>query len=494
MKIPVKVWIIVALITVARAFYSFNISLVPDEAYYWDWTRFLSTGFFDHPPMVALIARFFALFTGGTVITVKLVPLLANLGVTVFMLLLAKEYCRKTSSFYLALAVLNGTLLFGVVLLLLTPDAPQMLFWSAGLYVGYIVFFKKSKIAWLILGVICGLGLLSKYIFILFIGSLFLFMLFDRAARKFFTTPYPYLSLLIAFLVFLPNILWNASHGYVSYLFQIEHGLGSQSWPGFKYFWEYIGGQTGLLSPILWFMMVYIAIITVVKQRNTSRMLFLLSFFIVPVLFFTYSSISKKVEANWAAPAYLAGTLLLLIWWEALTAEQVWARRITIIAVVISLVLTFVVYVHIICPFVPLKPNRDTTAQMRGWEEFGKRVGDVRKRIDPTGKRMLSANRYQLAAIMAFHVPGQPRTRALNLCSRLNHYSLLSLPETDQEIPLLFVNPGLPDNLSQCIQDNIDSLIAVDTIAIKKYKTEEAYTIYTGRISRETLFKKTRIE
>jgi len=33
------------------------IPLLPDETYYWEWSRHIAAGYFDHPPAVALLIR-----------------------------------------------------------------------------------------------------------------------------------------------------------------------------------------------------------------------------------------------------------------------------------------------------------------------------------------------------------------------------------------------------------------------------------------------------
>ena len=42
------------LLTALRLWVAAAVPMVPDEAYYWVWSRALSAGYLDHPPMVAL--------------------------------------------------------------------------------------------------------------------------------------------------------------------------------------------------------------------------------------------------------------------------------------------------------------------------------------------------------------------------------------------------------------------------------------------------------
>src|SRR5271154_2747295 len=50
-----------------------------DEAYYWMWSKHLAGGYYDHPPMVALVIRAGALIAGDTELGVRLVSILLAL-------------------------------------------------------------------------------------------------------------------------------------------------------------------------------------------------------------------------------------------------------------------------------------------------------------------------------------------------------------------------------------------------------------------------------
>src|SRR5436305_14742092 len=50
-----------------------------DEAYYWTWSKHLAFGYYDHPPMVALLIRLGTLIAGDTELGVRLVSILLAL-------------------------------------------------------------------------------------------------------------------------------------------------------------------------------------------------------------------------------------------------------------------------------------------------------------------------------------------------------------------------------------------------------------------------------
>src|ERR1700704_6862612 len=50
-----------------------------DEAYYWMWSKSLAGGYYDHPPMVAIVIRLGTLIAGDTEFGVRLISILLAL-------------------------------------------------------------------------------------------------------------------------------------------------------------------------------------------------------------------------------------------------------------------------------------------------------------------------------------------------------------------------------------------------------------------------------
>src|ERR1700760_3617062 len=50
-----------------------------DEAYYWMWSQHLAGGYYDHPPMVAVVIRLGTMIAGDTEFGVRLVSILLGL-------------------------------------------------------------------------------------------------------------------------------------------------------------------------------------------------------------------------------------------------------------------------------------------------------------------------------------------------------------------------------------------------------------------------------
>src|SRR4051812_10224562 len=118
---------IVAAATFIRLLLALVIPLFPDETYYWDWSRHLAGGYFDHPPMIALLIRAgqIAELLGRWPLSVRLFPVLAggiaSLATVGIAWRLGGGRAARTTAIIFALMPLAAT---GLVLA--TPDAPLL--------------------------------------------------------------------------------------------------------------------------------------------------------------------------------------------------------------------------------------------------------------------------------------------------------------------------------------------------------------------------------
>src|SRR5258708_2581756 len=97
-----------------------------DEAYYWMWSKNLAGGYYDHPPMVALVIRLGTLIAGDTELGVRLVSILLALPMSwaVYQTAAILFGGRRLAS--TSVILLNVTLMAAVGTMIVTPDAPLL--------------------------------------------------------------------------------------------------------------------------------------------------------------------------------------------------------------------------------------------------------------------------------------------------------------------------------------------------------------------------------
>jgi undecaprenyl-diphosphatase len=224
--------------------------------------------------------------------------------------------------------------------------------------------------------------------------------------------------------VFVPVLVWNAHHGWISFAFQIRHGLSAPSGSALVAAWKHegdlLGGQAGLVSPIL-FVMMAIAVGRSLRRTTPPAAFTLAMVALVSFAFFVYSAIRQRVEPNWPAPAYIPAIALLaaLPWSEA-------GKRWLGAGVALAAVMSVVIYAQAVTPILPLRADRDPIARAFGWRELATTADSAARTTtaETHSQTWLGGDRYQEASEIAFYDSSHPTTFATNLAGRPNQYDL----------------------------------------------------------------------
>jgi 4-amino-4-deoxy-L-arabinose transferase-like glycosyltransferase len=376
-----NLYLFVLFLLVLRLYMAAFTGLAPDEGYYWYWSRYLDLAYFDHPPMVAWLIGATAFAQGeGAEIFVRLGGFLLALASLPFILLAARTLFPATRHIGRDLVLLLGSSLFlAAASVVITPDTPLLFFWSAAFYVSTLIVQGHNPRWWYLLGVLVGLGLLSKYTMILFAAALFLFLLLSREHRFWFGRKEPYLALMIAGVVFLPVILWNWQHDFISIRYQFAHGFSPREVNPFLKLLEYLGGQAALLTPLLFVALILYSVRALkAKGRLPTPYLLLLTFTWVPLLFFGASSLmGKTAEANWPACSYIAGFIFLAAFFHRDTRPVRRERIFFHGSLALAFALSLLVHVHFLYPILPLAPKTDPLHQFHGGKDLGRQMGQI---------------------------------------------------------------------------------------------------------------------
>ena len=97
-----------------------------DEAYYWMWSKHLAGGYYDHPPMVALVIRAGTMIAGDSEFGVRLVSILSALPMSYAVYRTAAILFGGVRVGASAAILLNVTLMVAVGTLIVTPDSPLL--------------------------------------------------------------------------------------------------------------------------------------------------------------------------------------------------------------------------------------------------------------------------------------------------------------------------------------------------------------------------------
>lgn len=410
---------IVLAATALRLLLAAALPLVADEAYYWEWSRRLAGGYFDHPPVIAwLIAHGTALF-GDITLGVRFFPVLCGAVATFALMDIAERLAGAAAARFASLLVAVTPFTIGFVLA--TPDAPLLA--ASAMTLAALVRAtdpaatpRQSLLAWCAAGVAIGLAMASKFTGILIPMAATLAIAAHPALRRHLRTPGPYAAVLLASLVMLPVLLWNANHEWIAFRFQLGHGLGA---PARGSWWarelNLIGGQAGLATPILFVLLLGAIARATMRPHDASRFL-LGTIATFGLAFFVYSATRRSVEANWPAIAWLPALVLLAA--AAPGARSAWERR----GLWLAGVLTALIIAHVVVPFLPLVPRRDPANRVHAWRAMGDVLAGANA---PEGApAFVAASRYQDAAFIAWYRRPESNVFAINLLGRRNQYDV----------------------------------------------------------------------
>ena len=244
----------VTVLTLLRLWLCGVLGLLPEEAYYWTYSKHPAPGYFDHPPMVAWVITLGTTLFGDTPLGVRFATIMLWIATAGLLFLTGRMWFGRR-------VALLATLLFTLLPiyigagLIVTPDRPTLFFWVATLYLISKALHTDHASYWLAAGVAFGGALLSKYYALLLAPSLLWFLLLSPNHRHWLRRPQPWFALPIALAVFSPVIIWNAQHEWASFLFQSARTAGTpkNALRDVAVFWGY---QVGILTPLLFALFV----------------------------------------------------------------------------------------------------------------------------------------------------------------------------------------------------------------------------------------------
>ncbi len=384
-------------LTALRLLVAAMVPLSPDEAYYFMWSRALAAGYLDHPPMVALWIRAGTAVAGSSAFGIRLLaPLAAALG-SVLLWQAAERLLPARQAGSCAAALLNATLILGAGATTLTPDTPLLFFWVCALWALAHVVTGRRPAWWLAVGVFTGLALDSKYTAAFLPIGIAVWLL--AAGRSWLVQPWPWLGGLLCLATTAPVVWWNAAHGWVSFAKQggrIDH---IQWHRAAQYLLELIGGQLGLVTPLV--LVLCGAGIAIAARRGwhgrDPAWTLLAALSLPPVLVFVEHAMGDRVQGNWPAIVYPAAAIAA----AGLTAPR-WQRLVRP-AVALGFAITAMVYIQAAFAAFPLPIRYDVTAlQLDGWPGLAAQVDAVRQR-EHAG--FVAADQYGVASELGYWLP-----------------------------------------------------------------------------------------
>ncbi|MBC7904704.1 MAG: glycosyltransferase family 39 protein, partial [Gemmatimonadaceae bacterium] len=231
------IWLVINLMQASAT------ELFDDEAYYWLYSKFLDWGYYDHPPMIALVIKAgYGLFQNEFGLRL-IIAVMSTATLAIIYRLLPS----KNDGLFFAIACSMGLLQLGGIIAV--PDIP-LGFFVALFFLWYKRFIRKSSLVnGLLLGLAMALMLYSKYH-----GVLIIFFTF-ASNLSLVKKPGAWLAAIFGALLFAPHLLWQYAHDWPSIHFHLFERNASEY--SFSFTIEYLIGQILLAGPLMGWLLLW---------------------------------------------------------------------------------------------------------------------------------------------------------------------------------------------------------------------------------------------
>jgi hypothetical protein len=182
-----------------------------DEFDYMSCGDHLAWGYVDQPPLVPFLIKICRMILGDSLRSIRFIPALATSAAIILTAMIARELGGRRFALLLSAFAFLVAPMYLSDGSLLSTNCLEPLLWMGCIYFIILAIKRNEPRYWLWFGLVAGLGLEEKYS-IAVLGFSIIVGLLLTEQRRIFASKWIWLGGAIAFLVFLPNFLWNVQH------------------------------------------------------------------------------------------------------------------------------------------------------------------------------------------------------------------------------------------------------------------------------------------
>jgi hypothetical protein len=396
---------------------SYYTELAHDEAYYWMYSRYPAWGYFDHPPLVAMLIR-----AGYSLIGNELgVRIFFCLLGTLTLLLIFKISDGKPWPFILIAPaiVLVHTHVAGFLAI---PDVP-LVFFTALFFFLYKKYLEKDTVWYATALALAITGMFySKYHGVLVVILVFLSNL-SLVKRK-----SAWMIVGMVTLALLPHLVWQIRHGFPT----LQYHLISRS-EGFvpDNIWNYLYSQVLVAGPLVAPLVLYFSLAYKPAGLFERSLKYTMIGFLV---FFFVSSFRDHIEAHWTAAAFVP---MIAMAHTAISRHIKAVKWLSGLAIP-SVLLIF--FLRAIVAFNGIPASLKKLDEFNGWKQWAREIKET-----ACGRRVAFLNKYQFAAKYTFYT-GDFSCSVNDVFARKNQYTLWEFEDSLAGQPVMLYGSPEPDS------------------------------------------------
>jgi len=315
-----------------------------DELYYAACGQHLAWGYVDHAPLIAAIFWFARRLLGDSLFALRFFPALSAAAKMLLTAWMVRELGGRRFAQVLAAVVIFFCPIYLTMDSFLSMNSFEPLFWMGCVAVAMRIVNGASPRLWLLFGAIAGVGILNKHS-TLFFGLAFFLGLLLASGTRYLRNPWIWLGALVAFLFFLPNMLWEIRHHFAT-IEVLQNAARFKnapvSWYGF------IAEQALLVHPLA-FPVVLAGLWFFFRSKEGRAYRFLGWTYVLFVL----QMLILKGRIYYVAPIYLMLFAAGAVWIESRIEERgwEWARQ----AILVPLTIGGIVAAPLAVPILPVE-------------------------------------------------------------------------------------------------------------------------------------------
>lgn len=290
--------------------------LFVDEAQYWLWGQELAFGYYSKPPLIAWLIRAVTDLAGSDApFWIRLPGPLLHMATALLLGAIAARLWSPRAALFTALGYATLPMV-AVASLLISTDSVMFPFLTAALLLWLQTAERPRATTAIAAGLCLGLALLAKYAAIYFLIGAAIAPLLSPAARV--KPGLALLALLACAATIAPNLWWNMANGFST----LEHTLDNADWvrdPAERIELSlagpaaFLAAQFAVFGPVLFGGLCTLTASTL-RRRTGAPVPPLLAFTLPALAVVTVQAFLSDAYANWAASAYLAGTVAVVPW------------------------------------------------------------------------------------------------------------------------------------------------------------------------------------
>ncbi len=418
-EIPKPFYYFLAVFLLLNLVQSYFTELIFDESYYWYYSQNMAWGYFDHPPMVALLIKISSLFFEGELGVRFMSCLLSAANLIVLWLLIdnpkKKDYVVHFFVLAFSMTLLNA---YGFFTL---PDTP-LLFFTSCFLLAYKKFIEKPSLGLSILmGIVMACLMYSKYHAVLVI----LFVLLSNL--NLLKNKFAWYAVIVALLCYTPHFYWLYDNNLVSIKYHLyERPNGAYSFE--KYTLGYFVNLIAIFG--LTFPFMYYALFKTKARSLFNKALLFLTYGVL--IFFFISSFNRRIQTQWIIIICIPMVVIVFNYMLANKSAMRWIYRLGLVnaALILYLRVGLVYQPLLFSVFYESHGNKDWVKQIK--DEVG-------------AMPVVFENSYRRAPMYAFYSGGSTTYSLNNVQYRKNQYSITDTEELVRNKKVLYVSGYITD-------------------------------------------------